>query len=68
MIFSFQLKDESEFELNCSICGAAVRTDVPPTSEKVCLICHARLLNAKFQRLQGSRAVKHRRRTTRLLS
>jgi hypothetical protein len=41
-----------EFDVVCSWCGALIRSDATGESERMCLICHARMLNDYFQRLK----------------
>src|SRR5215208_1224287 len=40
------------FQICCSWCGALIRTSITRTSEQMCLICHARMLNDYFQRIR----------------
>lgn len=43
---------EPSFNVVCSWCGAVIRSSTIETSEQMCLICHARMLNDYFQRLR----------------
>ncbi|HKS10509.1 MAG TPA: hypothetical protein VJS13_13245 [Pyrinomonadaceae bacterium] len=36
----------------CSWCGAVIRSSTSETPDRMCLICHARMLNDYFQRLR----------------
>ena len=38
------------YEVVCSWCGAVIRSSNKETPERMCLICHARMLNDYFQR------------------
>lgn len=40
------------FNVVCSWCGAVIRSSNVETPEKMCLICHARMLNDYFQRVK----------------
>ena len=40
------------YDVVCSWCGAVIRSSNSQTSEMMCLICHARMLNDYFQRLR----------------
>jgi hypothetical protein len=40
------------FKVVCSWCGAIIRSDPSQAAERMCLICHARLLNDYFQRVR----------------
>jgi len=39
------------FNIICSWCGALIRTANMELPEQMCLICHARMLNDYFQRI-----------------
>jgi hypothetical protein len=41
-----------EFDVVCSWCGEVIRANAGATEEQMCLICHARMLNDYFRRLQ----------------
>ena len=45
----------------CSWCGAVIRSSNSETPERMCLICHARMLNDYFQRLRQNSHEKRRR-------
>jgi len=51
-----------DFDVVCSWCGALIRSNAEIDEERMCLICHARILNDYFQRL---RKVSDERRTSR---
>ena len=40
------------FNVICSSCGAVIRANARADTERICLICHARMLNESFQRLR----------------
>jgi hypothetical protein len=48
--------DDPESPVNCSSCGALIRGNPSQTPEKICLICHARLLNDHFQKVRGGKS------------
>jgi hypothetical protein len=55
----------NQFAVTCSWCGEVIRSDAPEKSERMCLICHARMLNDYFQRLHrasGGKTPTYRRR------
>lgn len=39
------------FDVTCAWCGEVIRSNAVEGSERMCLICHARMLNDYFQRL-----------------
>jgi hypothetical protein len=39
-------------EVVCSWCGEVIRSNAAATVEQMCLICHARMLNDYFRRIQ----------------
>jgi len=49
------------FEVVCSSCGILIRSSATASSEQMCLICHARMLNDYFQELRRQTAHKHSR-------
>lgn len=52
------------FDVVCSWCGEVIRSSATEESERMCLICHARMLNDYFQRLHragGGKQLSHRR-------
>jgi hypothetical protein len=56
---------QGQFEVVCSWCGVVIRSNARATSEQMCLICHARILNDYFQKLgrtDGAKQEKSRRR------
>ena len=44
------------FEVLCSWCGALIRKSHFELPEQMCLICHARMLNDYFQRLNKDKS------------
>ncbi len=46
----------SGVNITCSWCGATIRSEATLRAEKMCLICHARLLNDHFQRIRKREA------------
>jgi hypothetical protein len=44
------------FEVLCSWCGALIRKSKIKLPEQMCLICHARMLNDYFQRLNKDKS------------
>lgn len=57
---NLQSQSKPAFDVVCSWCGAVIRSSTSETSEQMCLICHARMLNDYFQRLRQSSNVKRR--------
>jgi hypothetical protein len=49
-------KDDPEPSVNCVSCGAKIGDSASGTSETICLICHARLLNDHFQEVRGGKS------------
>jgi hypothetical protein len=43
-----------KFNVVCSWCGEVIRSNAAEGAERMCLICHARMLNDYFQRLHKS--------------
>lgn len=48
------------YEVACSWCGALIRSSSNEGPERMCLICHARMLNDYFQRLRQISGEKRR--------
>jgi hypothetical protein len=44
------------YDVNCSWCGALIRSTNIELPEQMCLICHARMLNDYFQQLNKKAA------------
>ncbi|HZI48821.1 MAG TPA: hypothetical protein VFD75_13565 [Pyrinomonadaceae bacterium] len=44
------------YDINCSWCGALIRSTTMELPEQMCLICHARMLNDYFQRVKKKTA------------
>jgi hypothetical protein len=43
------------FQVLCSWCGVSIRVDTTRNSERMCLICYARMLNQYFQKVRDRR-------------
>ena len=48
------------YKVNCSWCGALIRSTNVELPEQMCLICHARMLNDYFQRVRKKATDLHR--------
>ncbi|HEX5887796.1 MAG TPA: hypothetical protein VFY61_03795 [Pyrinomonadaceae bacterium] len=46
------MNSKPAYEIVCSWCGAQIRSSNIDTPDRMCLICHARMLNDYFQRLR----------------
>ena len=44
------------YNVTCSWCGAVIRSTTMELPEQMCLICHARMLNDYFQRVNKKKA------------
>ncbi|HSL53098.1 MAG TPA: hypothetical protein VK868_01835 [Pyrinomonadaceae bacterium] len=44
-------RSKPKFDIICSWCGAVIRSTNVELPEQMCLICHARMLNDYFQRI-----------------
>ncbi|HET6861860.1 MAG TPA: hypothetical protein VFH91_02400 [Pyrinomonadaceae bacterium] len=52
---------DKKFLVVCSSCRTVIRTSTTDLGERMCLICHARMLNDYFRRIGGA-SLKTRRR------
>jgi len=48
---NMQHSKPATFDIICSWCGALIRRTTMELPEQMCLICHARMLNDYFQRV-----------------
>ncbi|HEY0729721.1 MAG TPA: hypothetical protein VGD38_16685 [Pyrinomonadaceae bacterium] len=54
------MNSKPAYEVACSWCGALIRSSSNEGPERMCLICHARMLNDYFQRLRQISGEKRR--------